>query len=207
VTKPRILVVGGNTKNIPPWAAAAFDITLIDQHAPKTPIETPSTPARAIVIWTAAVSHQHSGQCHKIGADWGVPVLKAANGWSSAVQQAAACGAQWFVDASQRGAASVEDVAALEAVDNAWRDLAEREVAKQVALSRRLRKVQDRLDREKAANAGLRSGAEERVIAEIRRQAASVRQERRAVREIVESALTQLKEAHGRLANEVDSDE
>lgn len=182
--KPRVLVIGGKRKNIPAWAEVAFEIELLDQDGPKSHINGDRRPASAIVIYTGAVSRQHSSQAHDLGSSWDVPVLKARDGWCTAVEQAAKIGAAWFVDAVQAGSAAIStknpprSEEGLEIVDNAWRTVAEEEVVKRKALERRLRKVQGKLDKVGEALARVRSGAEERIVAEIRRRAAEVRAER-----------------------------
>lgn len=187
MSKPRVLVIGGKRKNIPAWAEAAFEITLLDQDGSKSRIDPSDVPPAAIVIYTGAVSHQHSGQAHEMGATWDIPVLKARDGWSTAVEQAAQIGADWFVNAVQTGAQALDtknpprSKEGLEVVDNAWRDLAEQEVAKSEAMAKRLRKVQTKLDKANEVISRLRSGAEARIVAEIRARAAMVRQERDAL--------------------------
>jgi len=227
MSKPRVLVIGGKRKNIPAWADAAFEIVLLEQEGPKARIEPPEAPCSAIVIYTGAVSHQHSGQAHEMGSTWDVPVLKARDGWSTAVQQAAQIGATWFVDAVQTGAAAISDKnppraeEAAKIVDNAWRDHAEQEAARSDGLEKRLRKVQVKLDKANEVIARLRSGAEERILSEIRRRAAEVRQEREGLKteKRIVHGITQdlaswlgkaadlhahLKEVEARLQDEVD---
>lgn len=189
--KSRVLVIGGMPKNVPAWAQVAFEIDLLDQNGPKSRIDQSGQPPRAIVVYTSAVSHQHSCQAHDMGARWDIPVLKARDGWSTAVEQAARIGATWFVDAVQMGSQAISgknpprSEEGLELVDNAWRDLAKQEVAKREALEKRLRKVQGKLDGAMDTITRLRSGAEARVVAEIRRRAAEVRTEREELRGMV----------------------
>ena len=225
----RVLVVGGKEKNIPVWARNAFEIELVDQQEQSSGKgKLGSQPADAIVICTVAVSHNFSKQAHELGRDWGVPVLKARDGWSSAVQGAARCGADWFVDAVQRAGENLmmknapRAEEAMEAVDNAWKALAVVEREKTVAAMKRLGKLNARLEKIEDAYSRLRSGAQERVLQEIRQRAAEIRQELRApvigeavgiVRDVISdfdeasaSMRSRLEEIEQRLSNQVDSD-
>ena len=185
----RVLVVGGKERNIPIWARTAFDIELVDQNTGagkgkgKLSSHVTGRPPEAIVICTKFVSHNFAGQAHDMGADLDVPVLKARDGWSTAVAEAARIGTEWFVDAVQRAGRGLTihqpDKAqeALEVVDNAWKalahaaeDQADREREKAAAAAKRMVKVQARLDKVEAAHERLRSGAADRVMAEIKRR-------------------------------------
>jgi len=227
-SRPRVLVVGGKEKNIPIWARNAFEIELIDQQAQSSGKgKLGSQRADAIVICTVAVSHNFSRQAHELGSEWGVPVLKARDGWSSAVQGAARCGADWFVDAVQMAGESLvaknapRAQEALETVDNAWKALAEAEREKADAAIKRMAKLQAKLDKVEDAYSRLRSGAQERVLQEIRQRATELRREMRApvigeAAEIVDGVIAEfdaacaamrgrLEEIAQRLKDEVDS--
>ncbi|HET6497160.1 MAG TPA: hypothetical protein VFH61_17560 [Thermoleophilia bacterium] len=191
----RVLVVGGQTKNIPIWARSAFEIDLVSQEAGggkgrgKLASHLSDQEPDAIVIAVKFVSHGFSSQAHDLGAELDIPVFKARGGWSTAVEEAARIGTDWFVDAVQQAGSTLtvhSPGAAQEAlgvVDNAWKALAhaeqaqaEREREKAQAATRRMSKVQTRLDKVEATYERLRSGAEQRVIAEIQRRAKEMRE-------------------------------
>lgn len=179
----RVLVIGGRRKNIPIWAERAFDIELVNQEHQGGKKTISPTPAEAIVVATNWVSHNLSGQAHELGRKWGVPVLKARDGWASAVKYAAQNRVDWFVDAVQVAGESLTTkntpraIEAEEAVENAWKYAAHIEREKAKAAEKRVRTVQRRLDKSEKTLSRVRSGAQERVIEEVRRQANEVRQE------------------------------
>jgi len=223
----RVLVIGGKEKNIPVWARNAFDIELIDQQTQGGKGRLDTQPADAIVVCTIAVSHNFSKQAHEMGRVWGVPVLKARDGWSSAVQDAARVRADWFVDAVQMSGEALvaknppRAQEALETVDNAWKALAEGEREKADAAIKRMAKLETKLNKVEEAYNRLRSGAQERVLQEIRQRAAELRREMRApvigeAAEIVDGVIDEfdaacasmrekLEEIAQRLKDEVDS--
>ena len=109
-------------------------------------------------------------------------MLKARDGWASAAKGAARNKLDWFVDAAQLSGPNLSvknpprAKEALEAVDNAWRDLAVVERERAAAAEKRLGKVHSRIDELEEKLARVRSGAQERVIAEVRRLAAETRE-------------------------------
>jgi hypothetical protein len=179
----KLLVVGGRDHNIPAWASAAFEIELVPTDCPTDgdgKIE-PKSPADAIVIHTDYVSHNFSNQARAFAGAWKVPWFGVRKGWSSAVGRAATMRLDWFVDAVQLGGQAIADSngpradEAKELVENAWKGVAEHERARADAAEKRLGK--EARDREKveSALARIRSGAEVRIVGEIRRRAAEVR--------------------------------
>jgi hypothetical protein len=181
VTTRCVLVVGGSWRNIPSWARDAFDIEHIDQEHGDGPFRVKQK-ADCIVVQVNWTSHAMSGQAHDLGRDWDVPVLKARDGWSSAVAHAARNKVDWFVDAVQLAgrrrkktepekAAEIEEV-----VDNAWKEHALNEREKAEAAERRLQKIQTKLDKVTAAYERLRSGAEQRVLQAINQRARELRE-------------------------------
>lgn len=176
----RVLVVGGAWHNIPTWARDAFEIEHVDQEQGTGNLK-PKNEADCIVLQINWISHNMSGQAHDIGRKWGVPVLKARDGWSSAVAHAARNKVDWFVDAVQlagrRRLKTEPEVAAEieETVDNAWRDTAQHERDRAEAAQKRLQKVQVKLDKVSSAYERVRSGAEQRVIQAVNQRAAELR--------------------------------
>jgi hypothetical protein len=128
VQKRRLLVVGGKWKHVPKWANTAFVVDLYEKgmddncggrgHLPEF------ERADAVVISADHLSHTFSTQAHKLARKWGVPAFVSSDGWSRAIDAAARCRCDWFVDAAQRTAEKAEDLKTVEAVDNAWRDVA-----------------------------------------------------------------------------------
>lgn len=177
----RVLVVGGNWHNIPNWARDAFDIEHVDQDQ-RNGVLQPKAKADCVVVQVNWTSHNMSGQAHELGRKWEVPVLKARDGWSSAVAHAARNKIDWFVDAVQlagnrRAKEAPEEAAEVEEiVNNAWRAHAMHEREKAEAAESRLRKVQAKLDKTSEAYERLRSGAEERVIQAITQRAKELRE-------------------------------
>ena len=207
----RVLVVGGKERNIPIWARTAFDIELVSQETGggkkgkgKLDSYTSGTKPDAIVVCTKFVSHNFAGQAHEMGADLDIPVLKARDGWSTAVSEAARIGTDWFVDAVQVAGSALtvqrpdEALEALDLVDNAWKALAQAEKAqadlereKAEAAIKRMAKVQGKLEKVEGLYERLRSGAADRVMAEIKRRAAEMRKDAgSALTEEVREAVT-----------------
>ena len=175
-----VLVVGGGWHNIPSWARDAFLIEHVDQEQGDGDL-SPKAKADCIVVQVNWTSHNMSGQAHDLGREWGVPVLKARDGWSSAVAHAARNKVDWFVDAVQlagRRKKKTEPAAAVEIeemVDNAWKGHAVHEREKAEGIEKRLQKIQGKLEKVTDAYERLRSGAEERVISAINQRAAELR--------------------------------
>jgi hypothetical protein len=174
-------VVGGKGHNIPVWAAAAFEIELIEGDAQGGVRKIAPQRADAVVIDIQHVSHNFSTQARDWARSWDAPWFSVHGGWSMAVRRAAEQGIAWFVDAIQAGgqiATEQGDPSAAEAaevVDNAWRSAADYEREKTKALERRLRKETARADRATQARDKQRLGAEQRIINEIRRRASGLR--------------------------------
>lgn len=183
-SRRRVLVIGGKPKNVPTWAKRAFDIDLIESDYQGGNRTLSPDPADAIVVVVNWVSHNFSGQAHDLGRRWGVPVLKARDGWASAVKGAATCKLDWFVDAVQLAGRSLAHKnrpraeEAVEAVDNAWKDLAVVEREKAEHLEKRVGKLREKVETLEQSLKRVRSGAQERVIAEIGRRANEVRKRR-----------------------------
>lgn len=181
----KILVVGGDERNIPTWAKRAFTIEHVhgESKGGKGRLQVKKNP-EAIVVVVEHVSHNYSGQCHELGRALDIPVLKARGGWASAVAGAAKNRCDWFVDAVQRSAESLDaknppqSEAGLEAVENAWKDVAEHERKRCDAATKRLGVVQNRLDKVEHTLERVRSGAQERVLAEVRHRASEIREQR-----------------------------
>lgn len=180
MTTRRVLVVGGRQNNIPSWARDTFDIEHVDQECGDKPF-TVKHKADCIVVQVNWASHVMSGLAHELGRQWEVPVLKARDGWSSAVAHAARNKVDWFVDAVQlAGRRQKKDdpekaVEVEEIVDNAWKNHAIQEREKAEAAEKRLAKVQAKFEKVSEAYERLRSGAEQRVIQAINRRAKELR--------------------------------
>ncbi len=206
----RVLVIGGQRKNVPVWAERAFDIDLIEgDHQGGNKSINPD-PADAIVVAVNWVSHNFSGQAHELGRKWGVPVLKARNGWASAVKGAAMNRLDWFVDAVQVAGESLETknmpraIEAVEAVENAWKDAALIEREKAQAAEKRVRTTQRKLEKVESALERVRSGAQDRVIAEVRRRAADVRKQQLAALEPILEEIRSMREASSALTDRLE---
>lgn len=183
VQKHRLLVVGGRDNNVPAWADAAFEVELVRCDVAtdgKGKLE-PKHRAEAIVIHLDFVSHNFSEQARAIAGEWNVPWFGVRKGWSSAVDRAARMGLNWFVDAVQTGGEAVagknepraEEAKAL--VENAWKDAAEYAQARAAAAEKRLGQETKKREQIESTLDRLRSGAEARIVGEIRRRAAEVR--------------------------------
>ena len=182
MTSKRVLVVGGGWHNIPSWARDTFEIEHIDQeHGDK--LFSVKGRADCVVVQVNWASHSMSGQAHELGRKWEVPVLKARDGWSSAVAHAARNKVDWFVDAVQLAARRTKKTEPVEAakieeiVENAWKMHALHEREKAEGVERRLAKVQAKLDKVSAAYERLRSGAEQRVISALNQRASELREQ------------------------------
>lgn len=177
--KRRVLVVGGKDYNIPSWARTAFDIDLYDGERGDGAINP--KPAALIVVQVNWTSHNLSGQAHQLGRDWGVPVLKARDGWSSAVAHAARNRVDWFVDAVQMAGQQLatknppQAEEAVVAVDNAWKETAEYERDRFDAAKKHMVKLEGKLKNVEDLLARARNGAKERIIEEINRRANEAR--------------------------------
>jgi hypothetical protein len=183
--KRQVLVVGGEPKNVPTWAARAFEIEHVTGMAQGGNRRLPvKKNPEAIVVIGDHVSHNFSGQAHDLGRALGVPVLKARSGWATAVAGAAKNRLDWFVDAVQRSGESLEKknppraAEAAEAVENAWKETAQYERDRYDGAGKRLRDVQTRLDKVEHTLERVRSGAQERVLSEIKRRASEIRAQR-----------------------------
>lgn len=181
--KHRILVVGGLPYNIPKWAHHAFEIDLIEGcSSGGTGPLVPKTVPDAVVIRIDFVSHGYSEQAVDFARSHSIPWFTCRGGWSSVIERAVQQGIDWFADAIQSaGEELLEDgdengVEVTDAVDNAWKTLADYERRKAHAAETRLGK--ERRKREKAEEhlRALRSGAEQRIISAIRQQAQEVRE-------------------------------
>jgi hypothetical protein len=180
----RVLVIGGKEKNIPSWAYRAFNIDLIQgDHQGGNRLLDPAR-ADAIVVQVNWVSHNFSGQAHDLGRQWGVPVLKARDGWSSAVEHAARNRLDWFVDGVQLGGQRLMSKnaprakEALEVVDNAWKALAEVEREKADHAQRRVGQQERQIEKLEGTVSRMKSGMQERILNEIRRRANEVKLKR-----------------------------
>lgn len=180
-TRKRILVVGGQENSVPAWAEAVFEIDRAACGGGKEKGKLDASPADAIVILTDRVAYDISLQACELGRLWGVPIFRSARGWSAAVAEATRIGATWFVDAVQRGGTMLADknapraAEAAEIVDNAWKATAEYEVERARALERQLAKERERREEVEQLLARVRSGAEQRIVGEIRKRAADVK--------------------------------
>lgn len=180
MNKKHVFVVGGRENNIPRWARAAFEIEHVDREEGKGKFE-PTQPPDAIVVNVDFVSHQYSEQAHEHGKAHKVPVLHARSGWSTAVQEAARIGLDWFVRSVQAAGRALTNEHLQEAqeveaaVDNAWEQAAlyERERAK--AAEKRLAKERAAREALEGKLAKIRSGAEKRVMEVIQRRATELR--------------------------------
>jgi hypothetical protein len=169
MARRRVLVVGGKDYNVPTWARRAFEINLVATDERGDLIVPEPESADVIVICVNYIANSVSGQARAIARKWNLPTLKARDGWSSAVAQAAQLKIDWFVDAVQLAGQDLADEdppqaeAALEVVENAWRNAAHHEREKTEDLEAKLAKVSSDFER-------LRSGAEQRVLAAIAQQ-------------------------------------
>jgi hypothetical protein len=183
MTKRRVLVVGGKDYNVPTWARRAFVIDLIDADTNSGNATLNPPRADVIVVQVNYCSHNFSGQAHELGRKWGVPVLKARDGWSSAVAHAARNKVDWFVDAVQLAGQRLETKnppqaeEALEAVENAWKETAQYEREKAAALAIRMTRLEAKLEKVSDAYDRIRSGAEQRVLAAIQQQRAVLKRQ------------------------------
>ena len=167
MTKRRVLVVGGKDYNVPTWARRAFNIDLVDaDERGDLSVRDPSS-ADVVVICVNYISNSVSGQARAISRKWNLPILKARDGWATAVTQAAQLKIDWFVDAVQLAGQELADVEVLEAVDNAWRTATHHERVKSDNLEAKLAQISSDFER-------VRSGAEKRVLAAIQQQRAQV---------------------------------
>ena len=222
MSKRRVLVVGGKDYNIPSWARRAFVIDLIDADANSGNSTINPQPADCIVVHVNYVSHNFSGQAHELGRKWKVPVLKARDGWSSAVAHAARNKVDWFVDAVQlAGQQLVEDdeeaaEEAIEAVDNAWRETALYEREKATGAERRMAKLEGKLDKVSSAYERVRNGAEARILNAIKQRSAEAERSRgddlswtklelKGMREAAEALLWRIQRLEQGVRNEVAS--
>ena len=180
--KRQVLVVGGDERNIPVWATRAFSIEHVrgNAHGGNRRLPVKKNP-EAIVVIGDHVSHNFSGQAHDLGRALKVPVLKARSGWATAVAGAAKNRLDWFVDAVQVSGESLSaknpprSEEAEKAVENAWKETAQYERDRTDAATKRLRDVQTRLDKVEHTLDRVRSGAQERVLGEVRRRANEIR--------------------------------
>lgn len=181
MAKRRVLVVGGKDYNVPTWARRAFVIDLIEGDSRSGNKEISPTKADCIVVQVNYCSHNFSGQAHELGRKWKVPVLKARDGWSSAVAHAARNKVDWFVDAVQLAGQAMESeedeeaVEAQEVVDNAWKELAVYERERTEAAILQMKKVQQKLDKLTETYERLRSGAADRVMQAVAQRAAEMK--------------------------------
>ena len=222
MSKRRVLVVGGKDYNVPSWARRAFVIDLIDAeaHGGNSSINPPR--ADCIVVQVNYVSHNFSGQAHELGRKWKVPVLKARDGWSSAVAHAARNKVDWFVDAVQLAGQQLidedEEAAeeAIDVVDNAWKETALYEREKATGAERRMAKLEGKLDKVAAAYDRVRSGAEARIITAINQRSAEAERSRgsdldwtklelKEMREAAEALLYRIQRLEQGIRNEVAS--
>lgn len=220
--RPRVLVVGGKDYNIPSWARTAFNIDLYDGERGDGTINP--TPAALIVVQVNWTSHNLSSQAHQLGRDWNVPVLKARDGWSSAVAHAARNRVDWFVDAVQMASTQLskkdppQAEEAVEIVDNAWKATAEYERDRFDAAEKRMVKVETKLKNVEELLARARNGAKERIIEEINRRANEARRtaagdisflnlEVTGIREQLEAAMLRVERLGSVINKEVSSGE
>jgi len=206
----RVLVVGGDERNVPTWAKGAFEIEHIGGESQKGRLAPKANP-EAVVVVVDFVSHNFSGQAHDLGRALSIPVLKARSGWASAVAGAAKNRLDWFVDACQTTGEALEQknppqsAKAAAAVDNAWKKTAEYERRKCDAATKRLRDVQTRLDKLEHVLARVRSGAQERVLAEVRRRASELRERQDNIVRPVADEIPLLRRALDEVAGRLDS--
>jgi hypothetical protein len=174
VTKKQVLAIGGST--VPRWVHSAFDVQHIGDEAGKGKIDVRGDPD-IVVVNVDFVSHQYSGQAHEIGAARKIPVLHARGGWSSAVEEAAKQRLDWFVNAVGGIAQDKPEVAAevSAVVDNAWEQAVADARARADAAEKRLAKERSWREELESNLKRLRSGAEDRIVSEIRRRAAELR--------------------------------
>jgi hypothetical protein len=199
--KRSVLAIGGGS--VPRWVTAAFDVQHVGDEEGKGKFTVYGEPD-LIVVNVDFVSHQYSWQAHEEGAKRKIPVLHARGGWSSAVDEAARLRIDWFVAAVAAAPHREQDTEEVKAiVDSAWETAVEHERTRADAAEKRLKKERAWREEIEASLKRLRSGAEERIVTEIRRRAAELRQaaEQRdtAVREaqakLVESTLAALSTA------------
>jgi len=177
--KRRVLVVGGTPNSIPAWMNAAFTVEHVGTERSHGKLE--ANKADVVLVVTDQVAYDFSQNAHELGRAWGVPVLHAKRGWSSALAEAARIGLTWLVDGSQNGGKAVAEKspeAAKEAeavVENAWKETAEYERERAKAAEDRVTKERVKREQLEATLAKARAGAQERIISEIRRRAAEVR--------------------------------
>jgi hypothetical protein len=174
VTKKLVLAIGGSS--VPRWVHAAFDVQHVDDEVGKGKIEVRGAPD-IVVVNVDFVSHQYSWQGHEIGAKLKIPVLHARGGWSSAVEEAAKQRIDWFVSAVGGVAQDKPEVAAevTAVVDNAWETAVTYERARATAAEKRLAKETKWRTELESNLRRLRSGAEDRIVSEIRRRATELR--------------------------------
>lgn len=195
--KKRILLVGGHWKNVPAWVRASFDLEHVAQDRDTGSLETAkAAQADVVVILTSWCSYHTSLQAHELARQWGVPALHSRQGWSAVLQEAGRRGLTWLMDAVKAHGDSPEpSESAQEArgeVEGAWKAVAEDSQARERALEKRLAKVERAMAEQGAHLTRLRSGAEARVLAEIRRRANEVRQSERARLIPLQEAVTKL---------------
>lgn len=178
--KKNVFVIGGRANNIPRWAWAAFEIEHVDREE-GTGKFAPTNQPDAIVVNVDFVSHQYSSQAHEWGSSLRVPVLHARSGWSSAVEEAAKLGVDWFVRAVQAAGKSLteasQEVETL--VESAWESVVAYERARVDAALKRLRKETARREQLEETLKRLRTGAEQRIVNEIRLRATQMRDAQR----------------------------
>lgn len=176
--KHKLFVVGGKDRNVPPWVKAAFEIEQFDQdEGSRGRVPEPKTRPEAVVVLKSWIGHKHYFDARDLAERLSVPFIEAAGGWSSAVQEAAEQGLDWFLSAIEQTKDSEEVKAAKvdvsEVLDNAWRQAYESEWAAKAALERRygkdLKKFEEAQDKLRTITA--REAAAERVIAEVREAA------------------------------------
>jgi len=178
--KKNVFVIGGRGNNIPKWAWAAFEIEHVDREE-STGKFAPKAQPDAIVVNVDFVSHQYSSQAHEWGSSLKIPVLHARSGWSSAVEEAAKLGIDWFVRSVQAaGKSMIEESQAVETMaESAWESAVAYERARADAAIKRLRKEATRREQLEHTLKRLRDGAEQRIVGEIRLRAAQMRDAQR----------------------------
>jgi len=199
-TKHSVLVIGGDARNIPKWARAAFSIEHVyaETGSGNGKLSVKGSP-EAIVVITDHVSHNFSDQAISLGRDLKIPVLKARSGWATAVANAAKHRIDWFVDAVQVASEKDAEHPAAEIIDNAWKATAEYERERCEALSDRLKEVQARLLKAEEVAARAKGAAQQRVLAEVARRANEVRKRHTDLIEPVAEEVALLKLGLGRI--------